>query len=371
MRGFDRYIIDFVIILQALVILTTLYISIDFAMNLLVIVVALSYLLSFFLISMKMYKKSDLKKQFLYLFLSIIAISIHAFFVNQEIKNPIIFISGLILIMYLNARGIDKRSFNILLFSSATILLAFLFQSSYTSNFDNKNFFRSVWENANMSGIAITSALFPILIGIFYKKKKIIRFYLILIALIGFYTLLLTFNRSSILSIIIFSFLVFYNKKEYRLNNLARSILILSPIIILLFFINYVIFYGDVLFLGKSIAQRPGWPILFASIINSPFEANRLPSGGLNFFIAGSIEYGIIGIILVFLFLISLKPNWNKQFISKYKYFSYLAFLSLFIQQSFENTFINGAFGIYIYSYLLIGIANSTELYNSHFHTKQ
>jgi len=53
-----------------------------------------------------------------------------------------------------------------------------------------------------------------------------------------------------------------------------------------------------------------------------------------------------------------VKPRDNQFKNTKYRYIAYLAFISLFIQQSFENTFVDGAFGIYIYSYMLIGIAN-------------
>ena len=57
-----------------------------------------------------------------------------------------------------------------------------------------------------------------------------------------------------------------------------------------------------------------------------------------------------------------MKPRWELNSKIKYWHVAYLAFLVIFIQQSFENTISDGAFGIYVYSYALLGIANSYKV---------
>jgi len=358
-RRIERYIIDLIILLEAAVLASTVFISTSVAMFFLAIVIFFSFLLGFILfLYTPIYAPSNRKSLFFYL-LTIISVLIYSISSRDDLKSTFIFISGIMLLYYLYTKGLDRKNINLLIICSVFLILIFLLTSNYSSNFDKRNYFTSVWENANMSGIAITSALLPIIIGVFFVKTKTFKIFLFLISFVGVYLLFLTFNRSSIMSLIVFAFLVFYNRNKYRFNNIYRILIIITPVIIVFFFINYIIFYGDVLFLGKSIAQRPGWPLLIASIIKNPLDTYRLTSGGLNLFIAGIIEFGIIGMIFYVLLVIYMKPKERPYTKIQYLQVAYFAFLALFIQQSFENTIIDGAFGIYIYSYMLLGIANS------------
>jgi hypothetical protein len=357
MRSLDRYIIDLIIILESVVLLVTIFFSSKEAMPFLIVAVALSYTLMIFILQDILYQRTN-KKSLLFLVFSILSIISYHLLFNTEPNKIIIFISGLILLVYFNYRGIDKKNFGILILMSCIMIGSILLQSNKWDNFDEKDYFRIAWENANMAGIAITSVLLPIFIGAIYAKEKLFKVILLIVFSGGLFSLALTFNRSSIFSLILLFLLYLYNRKEYRLPEIIRKLIVLSPIIILLIFINYIIFYGDILLFGKSIAQRPGWPILFAQFINSPLSLHNLESGGLNFFIASTIEYGLIGTVLIIFLYISVKPSDNQFKNIKYRYVAYLAFISLFVQQSFENTFVDGAFGIYIYSYMLLGIAN-------------
>lgn len=360
-RRIDRYIVDLIIIFELLVILTTILYSIKTAMYFLGAVIVLSYLLG---VSLFFYTKlnifSDKKTLFFYL-LSIVSSLLYSFYLRDDMKNTLIFISGIMLLYYFYKRGLDKVNIYLLLLSCCIIILVIMINSTAPSNYDKKYYFRSVWENANMAGIAVMSALFPVVIGIFYVKKKFIKLFLFLLSILGVYLLILTFNRGSLFSLIAFIMLLILNRKYYKLKNIIRILFLLAPIIILVLFINYIVFYGDIQILGKSIAQRPGWPLLFASILENPFITYKLPSGGLNLFIAGTIEFGVLGIIAYTLLLINMNPKWELYSKIQYWHIAYFAFLVIFIQQSFENTISDGAFGLYVYSYLLLGFANSNN----------
>ena len=116
-------------------------------------------------------------------------------------------------------------------------------------------------------------------------------------------------------------------------------------------------------FLGKPLfsGRESEWAYLINYIKETPFSISNLPIGGLNLFLVGVIVFGIVGFASYFLLLFVIKPSDENNIGLGFKQVAYIAFLCVFIQQTFESTLILGSYGIYIFSYLLLGIACSKE----------
>ena len=116
-------------------------------------------------------------------------------------------------------------------------------------------------------------------------------------------------------------------------------------------------FFGKPLFSGREFE----WRSLFEYFINEPFSIHLLPTGGLNMFMATVVEFGILSFFSYISLLLAVKPFGGKVVSQKFRQVAYLAFLCVYVQQTFEATIVLGSYGVYIFSYLLLGVACSQD----------
>jgi len=220
------------------------------------------------------------------------------------------------------------------------------------------------FQNPNMAGIVILSTVFILLAGVLYVKKRMMKWALGVLATASVYILWLTNNRGSIVSLVVFLFLFLVFRKQSRIPRVLSVVLILLPFLTILSY-NILSFYipEGTIFLDKPFdsGRISIWAGLIEEIEENPFDVHAMESGGLNIAIAGIIEFGFIGYLAFTAMLLAMNPPGNVPGRANYRQVAYLAFLCIFIQQSFENTLVLGSYGVYIFSYALLGIAFSKD----------
>ncbi|MCF8070448.1 MAG: hypothetical protein K9L30_17850 [Desulfobacterales bacterium] len=362
-RGIVRYIVDIIIVLEALIIGMSYYVQSEITMFFLRIIAGLSVLLGVLQLFDPIFNFAEYRKtNLIYLFFIISTLTYAALYRNN-IREALFFVSTVMFLYYVYCKGLDKISINLLLCCNILLVIVHIVgaqRQDAFGEFYGKNSLVTVWENPNMAGIVITSTLFLLVAGIFYVKRRIIRLLFIILSLLSIILLLRTGNRGSMVSVIVLVIMLIINSKTYKDRKMATLLLILSPILITFVYVSMSsLFPADSVVFGKFLFTRPGWDLAVAEIIQDPTGTSKLFGGGLNIAIAGVIEYGILGMGSFFLLLVCMKPKCILENKLQYQQVAYLAFLSVFIQQAFESTLVNGAYGLYIHTYLLLGIANT------------
>ena len=362
-RDIGKYLIDLIIILEAFVISTSYFFESKINMVMLGGVVGASYLLGVLLFFERTFHRKEYRLSNTLYILLIISSLVYSVFYRDNFKTILIFLSSIVFLYYLYIKGLDKRNINLLIFTSLLLVIIHLIGTNIEGAFNSSNDLVSVWDNSNMTGIVIMSTLLPLVPALFYVRKLKYKILIFIFFIISITLLISTFNRGSIIQAIVLIGLLIINFRRYKERRILRLLLILFPVFIVIVYINYFILFSPyITFLNKSLLVRPGWPVLLSIITQNPLHSYNLPSGGLNIALAGIIEIGIGGMILFLSLLLTLKPRWRYPEKLRYPQVAYLAFLTVFIQQGFENTLINCAYGLYIYAYLLLGIATSEFL---------
>jgi len=220
----------------------------------------------------------------------------------------------------------------------------------------------SNYQNSNMTGIVITSSILILITGLYYVKTNYFKLLLILLIIACSYLLYQTNNRGSLLAIIVFLILLIFSWGKNKEFKLAKTIVLLFPALILLVISSFIkILPDDIMISNKPIfsGREREWVDIVGTMLSDPLNIYKMPIGGLNYIIVGIIEYGGIAIFLYVYILFLIRPNIIYYSGINYKHVAYLAFICVFIQQTFEATLITGSYGVYVNSYLLLGIACS------------
>lgn len=302
------------------------------------------------------------KKYLVFLLLIIITASIYSLFFIHNIPRLAIFISSLMFAVVVFENGLD--SYNMFFLMTCSVLLSF--QVIYQS-FQEFNYFRTgslvlSYKNPNMAGIVLSNIVLILFVGFYYYKKKRIKVFFFFLSIYLIYLLFLTENRGSILAVLAAIFLIFLYRKGKKISNKLRITLIIIPIVILIiyiFLINYI--PPDANIFGKPVlsGREIRWKYAIDGIINNPISGYSYGERTLNLLLWSTSQFGFLSVIFFFIFIVLLKPEFEVTETITFQKVAYICFLCIFIQQSFENTLTGGEYSVYIFSYLLIGIANT------------
>ncbi len=363
-REIEKYIVDLIIVLEALLIGMSYYQPHEVTKYYLFSIVSLCMflgVLSIFKIISRYYKNTYIIAPYLTLIVG--TLTYNGLF-RDSIPFAIIFISSVAFLLYMYFFGIDKKNMNLIIVCNIPLVVLHYIGSLNNSYFDyHRNSLVLVYENPNMAGIVISSTGLILITGMFYVKKQFQKVALAILSLVCLYLIFITNNRGSLLSVFLFVIILVWTRGN-RINRVLRYVLILFPVLFAFVYTSlvisvpqYIVFLGKPLFSGRELE----WKYLISFIINKPFFIHLLPMGGLNMALAGIVEFGIVAFCAYMALLVMMKPEWNECGKLRYKKIAYLAFLCVFVQQAVESTLVLGAYGVYIFNYLLMGIACSPE----------
>lgn len=365
-RPINRYIIDLIIISISLLISSSYIIPISTAKYLLFLAVGLSYAL-LFLTRIPTNSRSNIRLKYSY-YLLLISSLLYSILLRNNFQNFVIFSSSVILLVYLYNYGLDKSNIFLLYFSNVFLTIAHVMGSRDPDAFTvSENALVLGFQNSNMTGIVISSSIFILITGLYYFKGKEIKLLLLVLIIIDSYLLFKTNNRGSMLAIAVFLIFLILSRSKNREFKLARTSVLQFPVLFIFIIALLVsVLPNDIMLNDKPLfsGREREWEILVERMLSDPLNIHKLPMGGLNYVIVGIIEYGFIAIFLFMYILSLMKPKIIFNIGITFRNVAYLAFISVFIQQAFEATIITGSYGVYVNSYLLLGIACS----NFNFH---
>lgn len=362
-RSVSSVIIDLIIINAALMIFLSYYMSKEVTRYFLFAVM----LLPFFPYLIDLYNNAFKFNRIL--FFTICIVMFHCLYVVRNVPNLIMFSTALMFIYYLQKHGLDKQNIWLLFLSSVVLSLQATInltdKSTYYSfmHFEQADkIFRLAFQNPNMAGIVLSNLAIIMIVSIFFFKNPWLKFCMLGIAILVVSLTVLTNNRGSIGTLLIFVLLLLIYRKGNSFPNFTKYVLLFSPfLIIIASIIMFKLLPRDLVFLNKPFfsGRELLWQYTIETIISKPFLIRSYAVGSLNIVFNGIYVYGFFGMIGYFAYLGSLKFIHPHDKALSYQQVAYMGFFSLFFQQSFEATLIFGSFAIYILSYLLIGVANS------------
>lgn len=354
-------VINLIIILESVLIGLSLIFPVEITKYLLFSIVGLS--LYFGLISIHSLLSNFPKVSLVLLLyvIMIVATLIYTGFIRKSFPSAMIFISSVTLLLGLYNNGLGTGSVRLLMVCVlGVVLFGFIKLLSLNSINAAIRYLISSFGNPNMVGIILSALIMLEIVGIFFFQNRAAKLGFILLSAFTVYLLFQTRNRGSIVALgVLALLLVIYHNGQW-VGKTTRGILILFPLLFALLYTGLL----QELPKGGEFLQKPffsgreiEWKYLLDHIFKDPLSINLLPSGGLNLFLNGIIDFGFIAFSIYIILLFLLKPDWNTSKKLDYKKVAYLSFLCVFIQQAFESTLITGSFGINVYSYLLFGIS--------------
>ncbi len=287
-----------------------------------------------------------------------------AIFYNENPANNLIFFTSLILAVLFARFGIEESVWKLLRYAAVIASLWFFYQYLSANTVDIAGRLILCFNNPNMAGIALCAPSSILVLMIADEKKKLARLlYTVLLAAM-IYLVYLTENRGSFFTLIAFAvcaLLAMLKKNPWRMtSNVVYAILKLMPILVMLVYVFlYTVLPSDLRLMDKPFfsGREYAWKIALEQLVRNPFARQSFAEGTLNLFLEGTRRYGIFSMIGFFWLLFTFK----KQDLDTTNIRNYLAFLGfhLFLfQQSFESTLITGAFSVYVWNYVLLGIAS-------------
>lgn len=365
-RKINNYLIDLIVILETFFLALKYYFPIE-----LVTYFHFSSIFIIFIIGFIYIPKLQLSQKInFYIILLFLSTFFFTVLIRQELQSWIVFMGSIICMIYFSTYGIDKRSLKTLLFMN--ILLSFI----HFINYNGSNLFLQsevIYGNTNMMGIILTSSILILVTGFFYTKQKYLKILYSISIFSNLIILISTANRGSFFTLLVLFLLLFFYVKRKKINKSLSVIFYSFPLFFVILYSTYIfIYFQDFTAFDKTVnsGRHIEWKFLLEKIINNPFSISDLPVGGLNIVISSIISFGFIGTLSYFLLMYNLKPNISKSKKFDYRFVSYLAFLCVFLQQSFEATLIQGNYGVYIFTYILLAISisnfdnNKKKLYN-------
>lgn len=274
-----------------------------------------------------------------------------------------IFTGSLILELTLCRDGIDSGSWKVLKVCSVVVAAWFIFLFFFDPSAMQFGKLYYSFDNPNMTGISLCGFGMILVLMASEERKlpgKLLRYAVVAMTIFLVY---LTENRGSFFTLILMvaaALLTTLPRKPIRItSDLVYTLLKLLPILILfIYVILYSVLPHDLRLMDKPFfsGREKDWQIALTQLLSDPFSYHRFEDGTLNLFLQGSVLYGLVAMVGYFWLLFTIKKPDLKS-ISNTRYLAYLGFHLCFIQQSFESTLVTGSYNIYIWSYMLLGIA--------------
>lgn len=367
-RTVNDYIVDLIIIIESLIIGLAYYFPITSTKYLIFSLVGFSLFLGIINLHIIFQGFPRVSRtQFLFLAL-IVGSAIYAGIIRHSLPTAIVFISSVTFMLLMYKNGLTKRNISLLLTCTSFLTVFHIISLGVFDENSFKQIMNSTFQNPNMAGIVISSTIMILITGVYIVNKPYKKIIIIILAVTSIYQLYLTENRGSLITILALLLLLMVFRSKSQISKSIRIILLLFPLIFPLLYTGIMSrLPAESEFLGKPLfsGRESEWAYLINYIKETPFSISNLPIGGLNLFLVGVIVFGIVGFTSYYLLLFVIKPSNANDNRLGFKQVAYIAFLCVFIQQTFESTLILGSYGIYIYSYLLLGIACSQEEANS------
>jgi len=300
----------------------------------------------------------------IWLYICLIFVIINYFIGGKYLPQLVFFISALFFMDILYKKGISKKSIRLLLIVFSILIFQALFETFISKSFNRSHQLTLCFKNPNMTSIVLSNISIIIMVGFFYFKNKLMKIMCLLLFIVGSILVYMTNNRGSIFTLIVFLLLILFYIKGKNINNYIRIILILSPVIIFIVYISlmqiippeYKLF-GKPFFSGREIA----WKYVLEQLMSSNFILD-IKQTGLNSFLTGITFYGFFTVAIYYTYLFFMKVHIvnNSKWIN-FKQVAYIGFYCTFIAQCFESTVFTGSYGVFIISYLLLGISSNKE----------
>lgn len=327
------------------------------------ILLAISLLAIFFLFIVRLSKNSNIKKDIIYTSLPLLTLSIIYFFNSILFVNIgasltrgfLILVNCITIYFFIYVGKLDNgntfKSTLLLLLSSYTLIVLILFIQN-----PSFNDFSLYFANPNAFGLAI-SLVYIIILSFIDRKFNFLLFFIA-----GLFFVFISSSRTSLLAFIISSAYLITGNKIIRFKRLYMSViyLIILISILIIYFMSYfdLSIYNDTakaythknLLSGRSdiwvymlelINQKPllGWGggINLADLSYFTYSSHNL-------YLQTAIQVGYIGVLLIYIFYISLWHLIRKYALLHYNYKHGIRANALLIWliliQNFEITFL-------------------------------
>ena len=280
--------------------------------------------------------------------------------------NFLIFLTSIVFAISVVRNGISNGTWKLVKVCTYIVCLALIVEMLLSSEYSVYGQLTLYFDNPNMAGIALCAPAMMLVLMIADEKKKSYNIINWLLLAVMIYMIYMTQNRASLFSlllVLVAALLVIYPKQPLRISSQwFFAVLKLTPIIVMFIYIAmYNLLPSNIELLGKPLfsGREGAWMSALGKIINNPFAYYNFKEGTLNLFLEGAARYGIFSMLGYFIILISFGKSKNEiKEMSAVSYIAYVAFHLCLLQQSFESTMITGSYSVYIWSYLLLGIAS-------------
>ncbi len=283
-----------------------------------------------------------------------------------SLSSLIVSLSSVIFAISIFAKGVDEATWKLIKLCTYVVAVAFILYMIFAPAWTDYDQLSLYFENPNMTGIALCAPAM-MLVLMLYESKRILAkgINLILLAVLAFmiYT---TQNRSSFFSLLfllVIALLMALQRKERRIASpVFFGLLKLTPIFVMFVYIGMFLVLPDgIEVLGKPLfsGREGSWLIALKDVLTDPLAYHAFEEGTLNLFLEGAARYGILSMFAYFGILISFGKRKNElKKMSSLHYLAYVAFHCCLFQQSFESTLFTGSYTVYVWSYLLLGVAS-------------
>lgn len=357
-RNIDIVLLDLIVFMSFMLVFTSYFFDSNQTKYFLFAI----FMLAFIILSLNFIKKFNFD---IITYAILFSSFFHSFFFIKDFPLLIIFFSSVIFLTAQARTNLDTFSIKLLGFYTLTLSIQALIWSFFS---DSWSFFGSflvlVFQNPNMTGIVLSNFVILLFVFFLYFEDKILKFIFFALALAMLILTFLTNNRASIFALLVFCLVSFFSNKGKHISKSLSVMLILMPV----YFVFVYSLLGGLIPIDQMILNKPFfsgrdliWNHTINQIIDNPFLLRSYQSGGLNLFLYGIYNFGILAMILFFLFLTNTCNKLKYKLLLPYQKCAYIGFLCIFIQQTFESTLFGGSYGIYVFSYVLLGISMSKK----------
>lgn len=288
-----------------------------------------------------------------------------------SLPSLLIFITSLLLAISFSCNGIDAKSWKLLKICTYAVCLYFIGYMLVVGNYSVYGQLMLYFDNPNMSGIAISAPTIMLILMLSDDKGKRINLINWVFLITMGYMLYSTQNRGSLLALILLfvvAVVAIYSKKPKRLcSRWAWNLLKLTPIIVMFVYIGmYMLLPSTIEVFGKPLfsGREGAWISALEKIFTDPFAYHVFEEGTLNLFLEGAARYGVLSMLGYFSLLVTFgKKKSELREMSVTSFLAYVAFHCCLFQQSFESTMLTGSYGVYVWSYILLGVASMQHGY--------
>lgn len=355
-------ILKWIIILENVLLITAMITynnNLKLLFNLIMVLICMLFLLCVFEIKIKK------ELLFIWLIFSIMGFSfINVLQYHQQLKGVIYFSISLLFIISIYIIKISSKNFNILLNMNIISSVFNIYFSFSSSSYVFGDMLTLRLPNPNLTGIYIANVIIFLILGALYFKN-VKRYFCIVLALSNFILLMKTQNRGSAIAVILTLIIYICYLKKDSIPRVLSLALLLSPIIIAFFYVGIYQKFGNFTFGSKSFftGREMDWFNMFQIIKNESISAlSSYYQSGQNAYLSILVRFGFIAFVLFIILIIKLSVMKNMKLNNNVVKFASIAYLCLFLQQSFEETLVLGTNAYFIFNYILLVIPYSPQL---------